>query len=265
MSELYRDFIDRKADQIINSLGGAITPPPANTELYRDFLDRKFDDVINGIINVLPIRTASGNPVTFNTSLDMPLVDCTVSFSPNTLGISNITLTINGDNIIIDLDGERHGGYIDLVEKKAYFTWYKPNVNNLNFSLTASGLFQTLSLQGVIKSNPSSVVSPYIMSDSFTAVASSSITGPDGANPSPDMVYASNAPGTLFFNYLGTRDINTFKSFLANDNLIVERKNPIVIDLPDIPTISTIIGNNSFASDTGNIDLKYRCLPIDLI
>ena len=52
MSDLYRDFIDQKADQIINSLGGTITPPPANAELYRDFLDRKFDDVINAIGNV---------------------------------------------------------------------------------------------------------------------------------------------------------------------------------------------------------------------
>lgn len=52
MSDLYRDFIDQKADQIINSLGGTITPAPANAELYRDFLDRKFDDVINAIGNV---------------------------------------------------------------------------------------------------------------------------------------------------------------------------------------------------------------------
>lgn len=51
-NELYRDFIDGKADEIINSLGGTITPAPANAELYRDFLDRKFDDVINAIDNV---------------------------------------------------------------------------------------------------------------------------------------------------------------------------------------------------------------------
>ena len=51
-NELYRDFIDRKADAIINSLGGTITPAPANAELYRDFLDRKFDDVVNAIGNV---------------------------------------------------------------------------------------------------------------------------------------------------------------------------------------------------------------------
>ena len=52
MNELYRDFIDSKADEIINGLGGTITPAPANAELYRDFLERKFDDVINAIGNV---------------------------------------------------------------------------------------------------------------------------------------------------------------------------------------------------------------------
>lgn len=51
MSDLYRDFIDQKADQIINNLGGTITPAVPN-ELYRDFLDRKFDDVINAVDNV---------------------------------------------------------------------------------------------------------------------------------------------------------------------------------------------------------------------
>lgn len=61
-NELYRDFIDTKADSIINSLGGTITPAPANAELYRDFLDRKFDDVINAINNVkIKSYTYKGN------------------------------------------------------------------------------------------------------------------------------------------------------------------------------------------------------------
>ena len=61
MSDLYRDFIDQKADQIINSLGGTITPAPANAELYRDFLDRKFDDVINALGYPVRIYSYKGN------------------------------------------------------------------------------------------------------------------------------------------------------------------------------------------------------------
>lgn len=61
MSELYRDFIDRRADEIITDLGGNITPAPANTELYRDFLDRKFDDVIVAITNISTGGVLSGD------------------------------------------------------------------------------------------------------------------------------------------------------------------------------------------------------------
>lgn len=48
MDELYRDFVDRKANEIINDLGGTITPAPSD-ETYREFLNRKFDDVINAL------------------------------------------------------------------------------------------------------------------------------------------------------------------------------------------------------------------------
>lgn len=70
MSDLYRDFIDQKADQIINSLGGTITPAPANSELYRDFLGRKFDDVITAIINMSTGGVLSGDTAPNNTDGD---------------------------------------------------------------------------------------------------------------------------------------------------------------------------------------------------
>lgn len=67
MSDLYRDFIDQKADQIITDLGGTITPAPPN-ELYRDFLDRKFDDVISAIGNVkIKSFTYTGDNQVINT------------------------------------------------------------------------------------------------------------------------------------------------------------------------------------------------------
>ena len=69
MSDLYRDFIDQKADQIINSLGGTITPAPPN-ELYRDFLDRKFDDVITAITNMAKGGVLSGDTVPTNSEGD---------------------------------------------------------------------------------------------------------------------------------------------------------------------------------------------------
>ena len=70
MSELYRDFIDRKADQIITDLGGTITPSPVNTELYRDFLGRKFDDVITAITNISTGGVLSGDTAPNNADGD---------------------------------------------------------------------------------------------------------------------------------------------------------------------------------------------------
>ena len=73
MSDLYRDFIDQKADQIINSLGGTITPAPGNAEMYRDFLDRKFDDVINAVDNVkIKTFTYTGNGNAVNNTITFP-------------------------------------------------------------------------------------------------------------------------------------------------------------------------------------------------
>lgn len=70
MSELYRDFIDRKADEIITDLGGTITPAPANAELYRDFLGRKFDDVITAITNISTGGVLSGDTAPNNADGD---------------------------------------------------------------------------------------------------------------------------------------------------------------------------------------------------
>lgn len=70
MSEFYRDFIDRKADEIITDLGGTITPAPTNTELYRDFLGRKFDDVITAIVNMSTGGVLSGDTAPNNADGD---------------------------------------------------------------------------------------------------------------------------------------------------------------------------------------------------
>lgn len=103
MSDLYRDFIDQKADQIINSLGGTITPAPPN-ELYRDFLDRKFDDVINAIDNVkvksFTYTGNNGNPNTI-TFQDIPKLILGIqgksgpAFTASTIIIWDVSLSCN--------------------------------------------------------------------------------------------------------------------------------------------------------------------------
>ena len=276
MSELYRDFIDGKADEIINSLGGTITPAPANAELYRDFLDRKFDDVINGIDNVLPIGSASGNPVTFYTSVSKPLVACKTEFmctqeagtpSPSNplaiTGVDDITLTVNGNNVVIDLDGTRYGGYVDVVRKKLVVTdrinliknsgdrGYDTNQQAFRFTFDDIYIYPSIGIVPDVRSSIYKTVE--------TRPWAQWINAPDfciSARATLKNIVIKDSRYTSMADYIND---------MGDLEIIYPLATPIEISLSDIPTLSTIIGNNSFASDSGNIDLKYRCLPIDLI
>jgi hypothetical protein len=54
------------------------------------------------------------------------------------------------------------------------------------------------------------------------------------------------------------------KQWLIDNNavFVYQYKTPIEISLSDMPTLSTIIGDNSFASDSGDISLTYNDLDI---
>ena len=116
MSELYRDYIDGKADEIINSLGGTITPAPANAELYRDFLDRKFDDVINAIDNVkVKVYSYKG------TSTSSTSYDKTIVLPDEAKIILNITgiCTISGSRRLTFTDY-----FLNVINPQSYFSFF---------------------------------------------------------------------------------------------------------------------------------------------
>ena len=272
MSDLYRDFIDQKADQIINSLGGTITPAPANAELYRDFLDRKFDDVINSIDNILPIGSASGNPVTFNTSLSKPLVACTAELQAiqsgsgdpaynnerPIIGVSNCTSIFNGNSIFADFNGEKFGGYIDYVNKKAVFNVNKLICDGTNMLWTDRGsYFQTDFIAGMAITNKYPGLCNWLKTDTI-AIGSGIYIGSNSRRAY--IGYGAWTP-------LGVTNFNEWNAYLQQHNLefTYPLATPIEIPLTDLPTLITQEGTNSFSSDIGNIDIKYRCLPIDLI
>lgn len=103
-AELYRDFLDRKFDDVIRALNGSITPSHASDELYRDFIERKFDDVISGIGSYIPpvsFPTVSGSICTFNTALAMPLKSCVVDFQDGT-GIDSVLFKHSSHSTVIE-------------------------------------------------------------------------------------------------------------------------------------------------------------------
>ena len=131
----YRDFIDDKANGIITGLGGTITPAPANPELYRDFLERKFDDVINA----LPSGPSSehhystteqvvgtwidGTPVyekTFTGKMASGSTTCDITFDG--FGANQAVLSINGlfdDAIPFTMQGAKTS-YITVSSRHQY-------------------------------------------------------------------------------------------------------------------------------------------------
>ena len=113
MSELYRDFIDGKADAIINSLGGTITPAPANAELYRDFLDRKFDDVNNAITGFIPIKsfTYVGQGSTTNTiefTIKPTYIFSIFALNTNLNTFSYLLPFYYGQKYAVNMEGQRN-------------------------------------------------------------------------------------------------------------------------------------------------------------
>ena len=132
-NELYRDFIDRKADSIINSLGGTITPEPANAELYRDFLDRKFDDVINAISGLKTLK----------------------SFTYTGNGQLTNTITVPEDyTMIIDISGQLSGDfevhlYSPYVKGNRYITPIRwDNISRLANTLTTTINGNSITISG---------------------------------------------------------------------------------------------------------------------
>lgn len=109
MSDLYRDFIDQKADQIINSLGGTITPAVPN-ELYRDFLDRKFDDVINAVDNVKIKKHEytghSSSSTTYSHTINLPdnwnTILAFIGYRTDNKTVINNEVTIINDTVFND-------------------------------------------------------------------------------------------------------------------------------------------------------------------
>ena len=119
----------------------------------------------------------------------------------------------DGDRYSSDGTVERRYGVVDL--------------GTLLYTKSASGLFQSESLAGTAKATPNSAnISGQIISPLYSEIGSSPITGPSGANPSPDMVMAINTRGTVYFNNLSYTDINTFKAAMSGVMLVYELAEP---------------------------------------
>ena len=212
-------------------------------------------------------RTVTGNPVSFNTHYALPLDACKVSFSatqagsgdpspsnPRAIsGVSAICLTANSTPVSVSLGDTRYGGYVDMVNKKAIFdvgiVTYN-NANNWGFNSYYSGSPLIYSMKSGISSyggmcNIAKVVD--------TVSQGGIVIGVNSRRVYLDSVWRQAN------NINSLEDLN---ALFNNTPLVVTYPlaTPIEIDLSSIPDLSSIIGNNTFSTDTGTLEITFADL-----
>ena len=214
-------------------------------------------------------RTVSGSSVSFNSAFALPLKACKVSFSatqagsgdpspsnPRAIsGVSAIGLTANLTPVSVSLGDTRYGGYADLVGKKGFIT-HKYSI--LNGS-------ENFDVYGTVGSDYRYL---YNIGESVVEDAS------DICNRLKTIIGTNvGSWGECRFvsRYLIICDkdkhfnsVDELKTFISNNNIEIVYKipTPIEIDLSSIPDLSSIIGNNTFSTDTGTLDLTYKDLDL---
>ena len=172
-------------------------------------------------------------------------------------GWNAITITANSVPTVIQIGSTVYGGTYDARTGLFTCNWAKANTSTMNWNISATGLFASSSLVGIIKNNTSNYTpSPYIKCSAFECVDSYGITGPRGTTPSPNGVFAENTTGVVYFNLTSETTIEGFKAFMSDKQFIYELATPTTIQLPPCP-IDTLLGQNNIFADTGDTTLQY--------
>ena len=219
-------------------------------------------------------RTVSGSSVSFNSAFALPLKACKVSFSatqagsgtkspsnPYTIsGVSGLNLSANSVPVSVNFGDTYYGGYADLVGKKGFITHgYKVFDGTENWSVTSSGYYRlftsTIANLGTVVSDTDQIsnIFDYAMITSSNTNVGFRVYSSSGYNADVIAVRPSGV------NNMSKED---FIDLLTNQNLIIVYKlaNPIEIDLTSIPDLSSIIGNNTFSTDTGTLEITFADL-----
>ena len=250
-------------NNVISSTGGAVIDDSV-------MVNNKVWSSLNTVEMLAPIDTVVGSPATFKTSLALPVVACSTSFTAtqegtgtpstsnkrNIVGVDDITMTVNGNDVVIDLDGTKFGGYVDVANKLIHITdEYADSIGITPKDYSyGSGSIQFQNMMQHSNMRPRYICN---MSTFITSETSDIWCGVNNTT-----VYWIGILNSL------SMTLEEFKTWISNNPLqvVYKLRESDQFDIPiDIPTISTLIGNNSFASDTGAITVSYKALPIDLL
>jgi len=166
---------------------------------------------------------------------------------------------VDGESAIVVLPHTVYGAEHDVLSGVGDETWTRVDLSTLSYTRSASGLFTTTSLSNVIEKAPSaSAPSPYIMCEIYNPISSNSITGPQGATPSPNYSMAENVGGILYFNCEDETDIDDFKTLMTGVYLYYRVKIGTETTYQATPAqLQARNGTNNVWSDAGQTSLKY--------
>ena len=210
-------------------------------------------------------RTVSGSSVSFHSNFALPLKACKVSFSatesgtgekspsnPYTIsGVSSLNLSANSVPVSVNFGDTYYGGELDLIRKKAIIEYgLKTYKGNELWSETSTAYYL---------SNSDMKVGTRMMDGIANWLKTLPAIG-------MGIMFGSNNRamyiGKEVNSVIGVSDVTGFKNYMSNHNLevVYPLANPIEIDLSSIPDLSSILGNNTFSTDTGTLEITFSDL-----
>ena len=247
-----------------------------NNELYRDFIDRELTiiddhlvDIINLLGNVVVLEDVTGNPVSFNTSLSMTLLQCNNLISgyqegsgtPSPTNIRNIVsfsegiLTANNNIYTFTFGKNIYRGYIDWLNGKVIANYVVIDLGDLNWNYTSgTPRFYTDDITDI------SLEADF--TDMFCSNYDVISSGVPFANMPDKSIKRSQSNTNIYIRDLDYTDVSLFTTAVTGQKLAYELATPLEIPLTPVP-IKSIIGLNSIASNTGDLDIKYLALATD--
>lgn len=207
-------------------------------------------------------RIVSGSSVSFNSAFALPLKACKVSFSatqagsgdpspsnPRAIsGVSAIGLTANSTPVSISLGDTRYGGELDVLTGELTVT-----KKIVDLSTITGWVYQA----NYDRFYSNKAVTDYSMTQETAdmAIFENVITSRNTELPCAFV----DGGNRVFFSHTGYTEIESFLENIINGHYAVVMMKPQIIQL--IPQqLSSIIGNNTFSTDVGTLEITFADL-----
>ena len=225
------------------------------------------------IVPAIEKRTVSGSSVSFNSAFALPLKECKVSFSatqagsgdpspsnPRAIsGVSAIGLTANSTPVSVSLGDTRYGGELDLLTGELTLDYILKSVDKDDVILAAVGdIFYVNNFFPIADDKVST-------QSNILKRASNQNTTQEAKDNLNDFEFCctswAGTPRRLFIKDSTHSTLNSFRAWLVDNpiDILVKLATPQVIQL-SANELSSIIGNNTFSTDTGTLEITFSDL-----